>query len=148
MTYFEDVVVGEVLESRPYRVTKEEIIEFATQWDPQPFHIDEEYAATTELGLIGSGIHSIALVAKLANQTVEHEPNSTICGLGWDDTRLVTPLRPGDDVRARIEVTAKRTSKSRPTTGIVTSMLSLVNQRNETIVSYLSKTLMGRAPAD
>ena len=56
MTYFEDVVVGEVLESRPYRVTKEEIIEFATQWDPQPFHIDEEYAATTELGLIGSGI--------------------------------------------------------------------------------------------
>ncbi len=148
MKYFEDVVLGEVLESQPYRVTKEEIISFATQWDPQPFHIDEEYAATTELGLIGSGIHSIALVAKLANQTVEHEPNSTICGLGWDDTRLVTPLRPNDDVRAKIEVQAKRISNSRPTAGIVTSMLSLVNQRDETIVSYLSKTLMGRQPTE
>ncbi|MFT6396995.1 MAG: acyl dehydratase [Bradymonadia bacterium] len=146
MKYYEDVVVGEVLESQPYRVTKEEIITFAKQWDPQPFHVDEAYAATTEMGLIGSGIHSIALVAKLANQTVADEPNSTICGLGWDDTRLVTPLRPGDDVRARIVVTAKRESKSRPTAGIVNSQLSLVNQRDETVVSYLSKTLMGRRP--
>lgn len=146
--YYEDVEVGSVNESPTYTVSKDEIIEFARQWDPQPFHIDEAFAATTELGLIGSGIHSIALVAKLAHEAVKGQPNATIAGLGWDDTRLVTPLRPGDVVRTRIEVLDKRVSTSRPTTGIITSRLSLLNARDEVIVTFVSKTLMGRRPTE
>lgn len=145
MKYFDDVVVGDVFVSDPRVVSKQEIIEFASEWDPQPFHVDEAYAAQTGLGLIGSAIHSLALAAKLGNE-VAGGPNSTIAGLGWDEVRMRAPLRPGDHVRVRIVVESKRVSQKRPTTGVVVSRVALLNQRDEEIVSHTSTILMGRRP--
>lgn len=147
MQYFEDVVVGRWVESEAtYGVTKEEIIAFCSDWDPLPFHIDEELARQSPMGkLFTSAIHVVAIGVRLGHGMLQ-EPTAIIAGLGWDEVRFMLPVCAGDELSLRATVDSKRESASKPDRGIVTSKLVLVNQRGEDVASYKMSTLVQRRP--
>lgn len=147
MLYYEDIQLNQEHVSRVYTVEKEEIIEYAKQWDPQPFHIDEEEAAKWPLGLTASGLHSHAITNKLASE-ISSEPIAIVAGLGLDEMRRPTPLRPGDQVHAVCFVESKRESKSKPEFGVITSLDKLLNQNGEVVISYRSSSLVKKRPLE
>ncbi len=139
--YFEDIAVGAVEYSQEKTVTEAEIIAFAREYDPQYFHVDPEAAKQSRFGgLVASGVHNFALWRQLDHQTA-HDI-AWICGVGMDEIRLMNPLRPGDTVRARGECVAKRRSEKDPSRGVLSFRYSLVNQRDETVITFLSTNLV------
>jgi acyl dehydratase len=138
--YFEDLTVGDRYEVGEYTVTKDEIITFAEQFDPQPFHTDEEAAKESVFGeLVASGLHTLCLSARLfvtefvqsegggsddANRSssdgsVSRSGLANMGGLGMDDLRWHEPVRPGDTLRVGIEVAEKTVSESHDDRGYV-----------------------------
>src|SRR5262249_30074236 len=116
--YFEETEVGAVSTAGPYLVTRDEIIAFATRYDPTPRHIDEEVAAPSIFGgLTASGSHTFAILILLTNrlQPKQH----TLAGLGWDELRLPNAARPGDELDLEVKVLDKRESKSKSDRGIL-----------------------------
>ena len=132
--YFEDITLHQKRRSREYHLTEKEIINFAKEWDPQPFHVDPEFAQNTKFaGLAASGIHLVAICGKLLN---ERNPRPAfIAGLGLDKLRFVGPARPDDVLVLEMEAITKRESKSDPNVGIVCYAFKLLNQRNEPLVT-------------
>jgi acyl dehydratase len=149
MLYFEDIQVGDSQEStEDHELTAEEIIDFCTQWDPLPFHIDEEAAAMTSVGkLFTSAVHSMAIAIRMGVQ-MQKEPSATVLGLGWDEVRFQTPACVGDRVRLRGEIIETRLSKSHPGLGIVRSQLYLSNQRGDTVISFKAAALIRQRPRE
>ena len=147
MIYFEDVDVDQCKESRSVLMTAKAMMDFASEWDPQPFHISEEAAADTPLGLIASSTHTYALSMKLCVELIS-EPSATVAGLGVDEMRMSQPVRPGDSLRLRMKIENKRKSKSNPKVGIVVTRLELLNQRDEVVLSYLNSGMVLRRPVD
>jgi acyl dehydratase len=147
MQYFEDIQVGDAKEStEDYELTAEEIIEFCTKWDPLPFHVDERAAAATPVGkLFTSAIHYVAIAIRLGHQ-MQREPTATVMGLGWDRVRFRTPACVGDRLRVRGEIIETRPSESKPGLGIIRSLLTLSNQRGETVVSFEAAALLRQRP--
>ncbi len=139
--YYEDIVVGEVRESSTRRVTREELLEFASRYDPQYFHADPAAAAGSIFGeIIASGIHGAALWRRL-----DHEISGDIrwiCGVAWEDVRWPNPIRAGDELRARSETLSKRLSRSEPARGVVECRYSLLNQRGEPVFVCRSVNLI------
>jgi acyl dehydratase len=92
--FFEETEVGDRRTGGPYFVSKDEIVEFAMKFNPQPFHIDEQAAARSVFrGLTASSAHTFSILVLLLTKT---EPSLRIlAGLGWDELRLPTPVRPG-----------------------------------------------------
>lgn len=138
---FDDLAVGETRESKPLTVNEADILDYARTYDPQWFHADPIAAEKSRFGgLIASGTQSIALWRKL-----DHTINSDIdfiCGFGWDEVRWPVPLRPGDSIRARSEVLEKRRSENSADYGHVTYRYSLLNQKDETVLTMISKNLI------
>ena len=132
MDYFEDIKLHQMHRSRGYRLKEKEIIDYAKKWDPQPFHIDPEFAKNTKFGgLVASGAHLLAICFKLVS---EREPQmAIIAGLGWEKVQFLTPARPGDVLIFEEEVVWKRESKSDPNAGIIHSTARLLNQRGEAV---------------
>jgi acyl dehydratase len=130
MRFFEDMNIGEVRLSRGHRVTREAMLEFARNYDPQYFHLDQKLAEQSIFGeVIASGIYGAALW-----RILDHEINGDIrwiCGVAWENVRWPKPIRAGDEVRARSETLAKRLSRSDPGRGVVECGYSLLNQRDE-----------------
>lgn len=148
MQYYEDVELNKEHKTRAITVSKEELIAFAKEWDPQPFHIDEALAKHTPTGLIGTSVHSYALLTKLLTElSLGEDPLAMVAGMGIDEWRMPNPLRPGDTVHAVSYVESKRESKSKPNMGILTSVAKLLNQNNEVILSYKSNGLILKKPA-
>jgi acyl dehydratase len=149
MQYFEDIHVGNVREStEDYELRPEEIIDFCSKWDPLPFHTDEQAAAKTLVGkLFTSAIHSVAIAIRLGHQ-LQTEPVATAIGLGWDEVRFHAPACAGDRLRLRGEIIEARPSDSKPGLGIVRSLLSLTNQRGETVISFKAAALLRRRPEE
>jgi acyl dehydratase len=147
MQYFEDIQVGDAKEStEDYELSAEEIIEFCKKWDPLPFHVDERAAAGTPVGkLFTSAIHSVAIAIRLGHQ-MQNEPTATVMGLGWDRVRFHTPACVGDRLRVRGEIIETRPSESKPGLGIIRSLLTLSNQRGETVVSFEAAALLRQRP--
>jgi acyl dehydratase len=144
--YYEDIVIGEVRESSVRQVTREELLEFATRYDPQYFHADPVAAAGSIFGeIVASGIHGAALWRRL-----DHEIGGDIrwiCGVAWEEVRWPHPIRAGDELRARSEILAKRRSRSDAARGVVECRYSLLNQRNEIAFTCRSVNLIEvRAP--
>jgi acyl dehydratase len=139
--YYEDIVVGEVRESSTRKVTLEELLEFATRYDPQYFHADPAAAAGSIFGeIVASGIHGAAIWRRL-----DHEISSDIrwiCGIAWEEVRWPNPIRAGDELRARSEMLAKRPSRSDPARGVVECRYSLLNQTNQTAFTCRSINLI------
>lgn len=139
--YLEDYFAGRRSRSPHYHVRREEIIEFARRWDPQPFHVDEESArASVHGGLIACSAHIFAIFCHLSNGLPEK--TAALAGLGFDEMRLLRPVRPGDVLHLESECVETRRSRSRPDRGVVRSRARLVNQRGEDVFSVISTFLI------
>jgi len=142
--YFEDFKPGEVAELGSHTITKDEIIAFARQFDPQTFHLDEEAARQTIFGgLIASGWHTGSLVMRLFCDGVIKD-TASLGSPGVDEMRWLQPVRPGDMLSLRMTVTECVPSRSKPDRGIVRSLLELRNQHGEVAVSIKGMNLVRR----
>jgi acyl dehydratase len=132
--YFEDFVPGAVTTYGPRTVTREEIIAFASEFDPQPMHLDEEAAKKTMLGgLSASGWHSCAIMMRLLYDGFL--VNAASMGApGIDEMKWLKPVRPGDALSVRLTVLAKREPKTRPELGFVQFRCELLNQQGEVVL--------------
>ena len=131
--YLEDLAPGQKYGSGRIRVDAERIKRFAAEFDPQPFHLDEEAARRSIFGgLAASGWHPAALTMRLLVES-EFRPAGGIVGAGFDEFRWPLPVRPGDELRLEIEVLEVRPSKSRPTQGVVKVRVTTLNQNGEDV---------------
>ncbi|HTR15591.1 MAG TPA: MaoC family dehydratase [Acetobacteraceae bacterium] len=143
--YLEDFVVGQKRRSRTYTVTLEEIREFASRYDPQPFHLDEEAGRNSMFGgLVASGWHTAAITMRLIVDSQDKREGGTI-GAGVEISWL-KPTRPGDTLWAESEVIEVTPSHSRPDRGIVTSRTVTYNQDNEPVQILQSRAVAPRRP--
>lgn len=151
MDHYEDLEVGETYETGSYTVTKEEIIDFAEQFDPQPFHLDEEAAQNSMFGeLVASGLHTLCLSVRLFITDIVDGGDgiANMGGLGMDDLRWHEPVRPGDTLRVRVEILEKTPSSSRSDRGYVDFRRTVVNEADEEVMSIVSHNIVRRADAD
>ena len=117
--YLEDFVVGQTFCSRGLRVDKEQIKAFATEFDPQPFHLDEEIARDTIFReLVASGCHTASLTMRLLVES-EIDPSGGIVADGVDELRWPLPVRPGDELQVESEILEVRPSQSRRNRGMI-----------------------------
>lgn len=149
MNYYEDLVVGTVSRFGRYEVTREEVISFATKYDPQPFHLDDEAAARTHFGrLSASGWHTGAMAMSMIVENMNANPQAGLGSPGIDQLRWVKPVYPGDTLRCETEVLEKRRSASRPEMGIFKNALRVFNQHDELVMTMVSNGLIAtRDPA-
>src|SRR6201995_1747383 len=140
--YFEDLHPGMTFPSLSnYKVTTEEIKEFAERYDPQPFHLDEAAGESSFFkGLAASGWLTAAIVMRLRVESI-HIAGGLI-GAGVEEIRWTAPVRPGGSVRTEAEILTVRHSRTRPEYGVVRSRTTVYNQRNElvmrSIVTFLA----------
>ena len=146
--YFEDFVVGQVHKpSGRVRVEKNEIIAFAKQFDPQPFHLDEDAARNSIFGrLVASVWHTASLTMRLIAGSEYRAATGTI-GLGFDGLRWPIPVHPGDELRIESEVLEMRTSKSRPDRGLLKIRTRTFNQDGEVVQELIANAMVPRRPA-
>ena len=142
--HWEDFNIGDVAVYGPRRVTREEIVAFAAEFDPQPAHLDEAAAvATLHGGLAGSGWHSCALMMRMMADGFLL--NSTSMGApGVEEVRWLVPLRPGTQVRLRTTVLETRSSKSRPEMGLTRIRYDLIDETDTVITTLTSTMMLGR----
>src|SRR5882757_5814076 len=144
--YLEDFAVGQTFGSGRLRVEKERIKSFAAEFDPQPFHLDENAAKGSIFrGLAASGWHTAAMTMKLLVAS-ELQPAGGIIGAGFDEFRWPTPVRPGDELRIESEVLEVRPSKSRPDIGVVKIRTTTLNQKNEPVQVNVGSLMVPRRP--
>ena len=135
MRYWEDFKVGEVEQIGGKRVDQDEIIDFARQYDPQPFHVDEAAAKQSMYGgLIASGWHTCAMVMRMMCDAYMLQ-SASVGSPGIDNLKWLKPVRPGDTIRARRTTLETRASKSRPDIGIVNNLWEVFNQDGEVVMS-------------
>ena len=129
MIYFEDLVVGAESEFGKYEVTREEVIEFATKYDPQPFHLSDEAAAKTHFGRIAaSGWHTAAMTMAVIARAVVDEEQAGLGSPGIDDLRWLKPVYPGDTLTVRGRILEKTPSRSKPEIGSFRTQTTVTNQ--------------------
>jgi len=143
--YFEELEIGTRSAAGPYRVSRDEIIEFAKKYDPVPRHLDEEAAARSVFGgLTACSAHTFSIFILL---TTRLQPRlHVLAGLSWDKLRLPQPVRPGDELDLETTVLEMRESKSKPDRGIVGTGVLLRNQRREPVLECTSNILVARRP--
>ena len=145
--YFEDFTVGREFRTDGATLTESQILDFALAFDPQPFHMDVEAAKQSMFGsLIASGFHTMALTFRLFAQTRA----LAACSLGSpgvDELRWLRPVRPGDTLRATVQVVEQRPSGSKPDRGIIRLQWTALNQRSEPVLTMTSMQLVKRRPA-
>jgi acyl dehydratase len=147
MIYFEDLDVGGETYFGSYEVTREEVLEFARKYDPQPFHLSDEEAAKTHFGRIAaSGWHTAAMVmAVIARHVVEHK-QAGLGSPGIDDLRWKKPVYPGDKLHVHGEIVEKTLSRSKPEMGSFRTHTIVTNQEGVTVMSFTSIVLIRRRP--
>jgi len=142
--FFEDFAVGQRYRSSSRQITLDEITRFASEFDPQPFHLDEAAAAETMFGgLAASGWHTAALTMKLLVGS-EFSPAGGIIGMGFDELRWPRPVRPGDELHTDVEVLEVRTSKSNASRGLVKIRTTTLNQQGEAVQVSVGTVLVPR----
>ena len=145
--YLEDFAVGQRFGSGRLRIDVERIKSFAAEFDPQPFHLDEEAARDSLFrGLAASGWHTAAITMRLLVES-ELKPAGGIVGTGFDEFRWPRPVRPGDELRVESEVLEVRSSKSRPEQGLVKVRTTTLNQDGEAVQVSIGNLLVPRRPA-
>lgn len=144
MRYFDDLEVGDLARSaETFEVDRDEIVAFASRWDPQPFHLDERAAEQSIFGgLSACAAHIFAIQSRLA---VTVEPRwALLAGLGNDGFELRSPVRPGDRLRLVRRITGKRASRSKPDRGIVEVEHDLVDERDEVVFRAKGRVMIAR----
>ena len=149
MIYFEDMEVGAERVFGSYDVTREEVIEFASKYDPQPFHLSDEAAAKTHFGrLAASGWHTAAMVMAVIARAVVNEEQAGLGSPGIDELRWLKPVYPGDTLHVRGEILDKTPSRSRPEMGSFRTRTTVTNQDNVPVMTFVSIVLIRRRPAE
>ncbi len=139
--YFEDVIPGARRRIGPYHVTKQEIIDYSRKWNPLPFHIDEAAAKKTIYGgITAPGIYILAVRTMLLDRLPMLD--SMLGTVVWDELRFHKPARPGDDLSVETEWLEKRVSKSKPDRGLVKMRVTVLNQRDEPVMSQFDTIMM------
>ena len=141
--YFDDLKVGDRFRSQAYKVSEEQIISFAREFDPQPFHLDRAVGGKTMFsGLIASGWHTAAITMRLFVQTLNFAEGAI--GLGVDELRWPTAVKPGDELRVEVEIVDLRESRSKPTHGVVRLRYVTTNQRSKVVQTMFASALVLR----
>jgi acyl dehydratase len=144
--YFEDLKGGDRFKSVTYQVSEEQLISFAREFDPQPFHLDAAVADQTMFkGLIASGWHTAAITMRLFVQTLNFAEGAI--GLGVDELRWPNAVRPGDRLQVETEIVDLRGSRSRPSHGVVRLRYVTTNQRDEIVQTMTASALVLRRSA-
>ena len=142
--YFEDYVVGSVHECGPIAVTEEEMIAFATRYDPQAFHTDPEAAKKSRFGgLIASGWFTAGLAMRLWVENIV-SPVASLGSPGVNMLRWVRPVRPGDELTLRAKIRGARLSRSKPEWGVVDFFIEVANQNGEVVMTLQTAGLFLR----
>ena len=145
--YFEDFHTGQEIDLGERIVSEEEIVAFARQFDPQPFHVDPEVAAASIYGgVIASGWHTCSLMMRMVVDGMMCSASS-MGSPGLDGVRWLRPLRGGDTLRVRYLTTQVKASASKPDRGVVWSKWVATNQHGEEICTIDGMGLFGRHPA-
>ncbi len=146
--HWEDFQPGTVAIYGPRLVTREEIVAFAAEFDPQPMHLDEIAANGTLLGGLGaSGWHTCCLMMKIIADGFLR--NSTSMGApGIEEVRWLAPLRPGTTIRVRSTVLDSRASKSRPEMGLTKMNFEVLDDADAVLMTLITTFMLGRRHAD
>jgi len=149
MIYFEDLAVGAETEFGSYQVTREEVIDFARKYDPQPFHLSDEAAAKTHFGrLAASGWHTAAMTMAVIARRVVDQQQAGLGSPGIDELRWKKPVYPGDTLHVRGKILEKTPSRSRPDMGSFRTQTTVSNQDGEVVMTFISIVLIRRRPAE
>jgi len=146
--YLEDYAAGQVYRTGRMQIDKEQILAFAKQFDPQPYHLDDDAARKSVFGgLAASGWHTAALTMRLLVDS-EFRPANGILGVGFDELSWPRPVRPGDELYAESEVLDVRPSKSRSDRGLIRVRTTTLNQDGEPVQIYTGNLLVPRRSAN
>ncbi|MFQ5566021.1 MAG: MaoC family dehydratase [Paracoccaceae bacterium] len=145
--YFDDLPKGYSFETGTRTLSEDEIIAFARQWDPQSFHTDPEAARASPFGgLIASGFHTLLTAFNLTlGADVWNE--ASMGSPGMDSLRWMRPVRPGDTLRVRVEVTSSTPSRSRNDRGRTGFRHTVLNQNDDVVMTYQCTNILARRPA-
>lgn len=147
MIYFEDLEIGKPAVFGTYEVTREEVLEFARKYDPQPFHLSDEAAAKTHFGRIAaSGWHTAAMVMAVIARRVVKEEQAGLGSPGIDDLRWKKPVYPGDTLTVSGEIMEKTPSRSRVDIGSFRTQTTVTNQNGDVVMTFISIVLIRRRP--
>ncbi len=142
--YFEDYIPGSVYKFGSYKVSEQEIVDFASKYDPQVFHTDTEGAKKTRFGgLVASGWHTAAIAMRLlVDQFISRV--ASMGSPGADKMRWLIPVRPGDELSIRVTILNARPSKSNPEQGIIELLVEVINEKDEVVMTRTAVSLMRR----
>jgi acyl dehydratase len=142
--HWEDFALGDVADYGPRVVTREEIVAFAAEFDPQPMHLDEDAARASMLGgLAASGWHTCAILMRMLCDWFVLD-SSSMGAPGVDEVKWLRPLRPGDSLSIRRTVLETRASNSRPAMGFVKFHYDLTNQTGATVMTLVTPMMLER----
>lgn len=142
MIYYEDLAEGQIIELGHYTVSKEEILEFANKYDPQPFHIDEKAAAESMFGgIIASGWHTSSICMRLYVDTILNQAAS-MGSPGVDEIRWKRPVRPGDTLTGTFRIL--ECSDFRKGIGLVKGKAELKNQDGKLVMTFIGNGMFGK----
>ena len=149
MIYFEDLELDVERDFGTYEVTREEVIEFARKYDPQPFHLSDEAAAKTHFGrMSASGWHTAAMTMAVIARKVVNEEQAGLGSPGIDELRWKKPVYPGDTLHVRGKIIEKTPSRSRREMGSFRTETTVTNQNGETVMTFQSIVLIRRKPPE
>ncbi len=145
--YLEDFSAGQIFAgSGRMRVDQDRIKSFAAEFDPQPFHLDDEAARGSIFrGLAASGWHTAAMTMRLLVDS-DFQPAGGIIGAGFDEMQWPRPVRPGDELRVESEILEVRASKSRPDQGVIKVRTTTLNQDGEAVQISVGNLMVSRRP--
>ena len=145
MRYFEDYVLGQRVDVGSFRLKRDDIIEFASRWDPQPFHLGDAAAKDSIFGeLIASGCHLVAMSINLISNSEER--GCVLAALGGEEVRFIRPVRPDEPVFLTVECVEARPSESKPDRGIIKNRLTLTNHRQQIVLRFTDVLFVARRP--
>ncbi|WP_137864820.1 MULTISPECIES: MaoC family dehydratase [unclassified Sphingomonas] len=148
MLYLDDIQVGAKRSFGRYEVTREEVLDFARKYDPQPFHLSDEAAAETHFGrLAASGWHTCAMTMSMFVAEMAVHPQASLGAAGVDELRWLKPVHPGDVLRCESEILEVNPSRSRPDMGSMRTQTTTYNQHDEPVLRFVALALMRRRPA-
>lgn len=149
MKYFEDMEVGAETIFGDYDVTREEVLEFARKYDPQPFHLSDDAAAKTHFGrLAASGWHTCAMTMAVIVRHLSEDRQAGLGSPGVDELRWLKPVYPGDRLTVSGKILEKTPSRSKPEIGSIRTETIVTNQDGVRVMRFISIVLMLRRPSE
>ncbi|UTW55796.1 MaoC family dehydratase [Kordiimonas sp. SCSIO 12610] len=146
--FYEDINIGDTETFGAYAVTKEEILDFAEKYDPQPFHLDEEIAKQSVFGkLCASGWHTCAMTMRMMVDQLSKQGLASMGSPGIDELKWRKPVFPGDILSVKTTVAEKRPSESRPEIGLLKADYEVSNQRGEIVMTMKGNYMVAKRSA-